>query len=217
MNVLFIGNSYTFFNDSDQIFEKLCRENGKDVRAYRVTRGGRKLIKFMDAEDLTTVQLMEALQQRQYDVCFLQEQSLLPILDFDTFMEGAAYVHQLLKPQKPKILLFQTWARKIGSAQLEEHGWTTDYMTEQLAAAYDKVGTALGAEVSPAGINFRKVIQSAPTIELYNADKTHPSYAGSCLVALTHYHTLFNSFPEHTDSLGLDRAVLLTFKTAVSQ
>ena len=215
MNVLFIGNSYTFFNDLEQIFEKLCRENGKDVRAYRVTQGGRKLLQLMEPGDPVAEKLIAALQERQYDVCFLQEHSLRPLLNFDAFLEGATYVCQLLKPQQPNVILYQTWARKIGSATLEQYGWTPDGMTEGLASAYKKVGDALGAEVSPAGINFHKVIQLDSSIELYNPDKTHPSYAGSCLTALTHYHTLFKAFPEHTDSLGLEAAVLSTFKTAI--
>ena len=217
MNVLFIGNSYTFFNDLEQIFEKLCRENGKDVRAWRVTQGGRKLLQLMEPGDPLIEKLIAALQERPYDVCFLQEHSLRPLLNFNAFLEGATYVRQLLKPQKPKVILYQTWARKIGSPQLEKYGWTPDDMTHGLASAYEKVGHALGAEVSPAGVTFHKVLQLDHTIELYDPDKTHPSYAGSCLAALTHYHTLFKDFPEHTDSLCLEDSVLSTFKTAIKK
>lgn len=84
MNILFIGNSYTYYNDLDILFEKICREGGKQVNAFRVTAGGRKLFQFKDASDPVTQELQSALQHRQYEVCFLQEQSLLPIKDYDT-------------------------------------------------------------------------------------------------------------------------------------
>ncbi len=34
MKVLFIGNSYTYFNDMPKLFENLSRENGKDVQVF---------------------------------------------------------------------------------------------------------------------------------------------------------------------------------------
>lgn len=43
---LFIGNSYTYYNDMPKLFETLCRENGKDVTAYSVTKGGRELRRY---------------------------------------------------------------------------------------------------------------------------------------------------------------------------
>ena len=55
MKILFIGNSYTYFNDMEKIFEALCRENEKDVEALRITGGGRKMIQYADPEDLAAL------------------------------------------------------------------------------------------------------------------------------------------------------------------
>ena len=41
MNILFIGNSYTYYNDMPAIFQALARDNGKDVNTYAVTKGAR--------------------------------------------------------------------------------------------------------------------------------------------------------------------------------
>ena len=86
MNILFIGNSYTYYNDMPAIFQQIARDNGKDVTATAVTKGGRKLIEYRDPYNATTVKLAEALKQH-YDICILQEQSILPITEFDTFIE----------------------------------------------------------------------------------------------------------------------------------
>ena len=51
MNILFIGNSYTYYNDMPNILEALAKENGKDLSADAVTKGGRKLYANLDAED----------------------------------------------------------------------------------------------------------------------------------------------------------------------
>lgn len=215
MNILFIENSYTYYNDLEKLFEALCRENGKQVTALRVTKGGRRLLQFKDAEDATTCQLTSLLEQAAYDVCFLQEQSLLPATDFAAFWEGVSYVNSLVKTPATRVILYATWARKAGSPVLEAHNWTPDTMTEALHAAYTKAAAQLEAEVSPVGIGFRNALRLDPALDLYDPDMSHPSRLGSCLAALTHYRTLFGVFPEKTASLGLTRHHLEVFQAAL--
>ncbi len=217
MNILFIGNSYTYYNDLDVLFENLCRANGKEVHAYRITQGGRKLFQFKDENDTVTQELISSLQSRTYDVCFLQEQSLLPILNFDAFMDGLTHTVQLLKPQTPQLILYATWARKVGCPTLEEHSWTPDSMTKDLAAAYQKAGSGLDAKVSFVGLAFQKTMQLDPAIDLHDPDLSHPSYKGSCLAALTHYYTVFGSFPECAEVLSLSDHELSVFRKAVCE
>ena len=71
MNILFIGNSYTYYNDMPAIFQTLARDNGKDVTATAVTKGGRMLVAYKNPYDATTEKLVAALQQH-YDICILQ-------------------------------------------------------------------------------------------------------------------------------------------------
>ena len=217
MNVLFIGNSYTYYNDLDRLFEALCRENHKDVTTFRVTSGGRKMIQYKDPADPMTQQLLSTLQEQTFDVVFLQEQSLLPAIDYDAFLEGMRYVSGLLLAKKPRLILYATWARKSGSEDLQTYGWTPEEMTQLLHCAYRKVATEIHATVSPVGLRFQTVTEAAPDIDLHNADMTHPSYAGSCLAALTHYKTLFGAYPENTASLSLSKKELDAFKVAVCQ
>lgn len=215
MHVLFIGNSYTSRNDLHKLLEALCRENGRDVCAYRVTSGGRRMIQYTCDTDPTTQQLKEMLQERHYDTVFLQEQSLLPLLDFDAFLAGMQHVCSLVTGHCDEVILYATWARKAGSPDLAAYGWTPETMTAGLDAAYHKVAAILGATVSPVGLSFRAAMELAPELELYDPDLYHPSYEGSCLAALTHYHTLFGTFPENTQSLSLENEVLAVLKAAV--
>ena len=211
MNILFIGNSYTYYNDMPVIFQRLCQDNGLDVTATAVTKGRRKLLDYKDPYDATTVKLTEALKQR-YDVCVLQEQSILPITDFDSFMEGLQLVKDMVGNQADRFILYATWGRKSGSSTLLEHGWDTAGMTAMLAESYKKAADHFGAEISPVGKHFLAVSQQLPELELYNPDMTHPSYAGSVLSALTHYYTIFRELPQNTGSLDLDSAIIDTFK-----
>ncbi len=216
MNVLFIGNSYTYFNDLDKLFETLCRDNGKQVTAFRVTQGGRRLDAYMDPEDPTTGQLVQILRERHYDVCILQEQSLLPALDHQAFLAGVTHVKRMVGMQADKFLLYATWARKLGSPDLEAHHWSREEMTYLLDESYHRAGKALGIPVSPVGVNFWKVICAHPELELHHSDLTHPSYLGSCLAALTHYHSLFGQFPEAVN-LNLTSEQIAAFRSAICE
>mgnify|MGYP002518074687 CR=1 FL=1 len=53
--------------------------------------------------------------------------------------------------------------------------------------------------------------QAHPEIELYDPDLTHPSYAGSCLAAMTHYRTLFGQVPADLSCFSLSEDVKQVF------
>ena len=40
MKILFIGNSYTYYNDMPALLESLMCENGYDAKIHSVTKGG---------------------------------------------------------------------------------------------------------------------------------------------------------------------------------
>lgn len=214
MNILFIGNSYTYYNDMPAIFQTLAQGNGKDVTVTAVTKGGRMLVAYKNPYDATTEKLVAALQQH-YDICVLQEQSLLPITGFDTFLEGLTLVSDMVKDHTDKFILYATWGRKAGHKVLLERGWDTESMTEMLAKSYDKAAAHLGAETSPVGKNFLSASRLLPDLDLYNPDLTHPSYAGSVLSALTHYYTIFKEFPKNTASLDLDNSYIDIFQKVI--
>lgn len=81
-------------------------------------------------------------------------------------------------------------------------------MTDALAEAYTRMGADNQAQVIPAGLAFRKSIQVRPEVNLYDADKRHPSMAGTYLAAATTYATLFRRSPVgHPYTAGLEPTV----------
>ncbi|MGM9636697.1 MAG: hypothetical protein ACI3YK_01785 [Eubacteriales bacterium] len=214
MKVLFVGNSYTFYNDLPSRFEKLARENGREVTAFSVTEGGRKLVRYQDPSDPYTQKLEDVLAQEHFDVAFLQEFSVLPASDYDTFLSGVRYLTEKLRGRADRIILYATWGRKPGSPDLEKFGWTNESMTHALADAYTRAAKELSLEVSYVGPAFRKVLVSHPEIELYNPDKTHPSREGSALAAIVHYRAVFGQLPTSAGSLELSRDILEVFMNA---
>ena len=201
MKILFVGNSYTYYNDMPTLFSRLCGCNGRQAQVFSVTHGGRKLHENLDPNDEITRQLDAVVAQNAMDVCILQEQSVLPLLDFQRFSANVGAMMEKLGPMR--YVLYQTWGRKAGSPFLAEHGMTTRTMTLGLQQAYDRAAESHGLECAPAGLCFLHVSEKYPDIELYDPDLTHPSYAGSCLAAMAHYRTLFCCTPTELSCFAL--------------
>jgi len=209
MRILFVGNSYTYYNDLPALFEKLANTNGHAVTVDSVTCGGRMLVEYLDKPDEYTEHLHELSQSGAFDVCVLQEQSILPIVDYGKFLDGVLRLVRKLGQVSDRFILYATWGRKEGNSKLSENGWTRESMTEQLLNAYESAReTAVKAyqkqiTVSPVGKYFLEVNRIEPALELFNPDMTHPSYYGSCLAALTHYVAVFGHYPQNTEILEL--------------
>ena len=68
-------------------------------------------------------------------------------------------------------------------------------MTAQLAEAYTVAGNANNALVIPAGLAFARALSEQPELNLYVADKRHPTLAGTYLAACVVFAALTGRSP----------------------
>jgi hypothetical protein len=81
-------------------------------------------------------------------------------------------------------------------------------MTQGLADAYTEAGRLNDAHVIPAGLAFARSVSRRPDINLYVADKRHPTQAGTYLAACTIIASVYGVSPVGNAYLGeLDPAV----------
>ena len=218
MKILFIGNSYTYYNDMPSLFSALAETNGKACDVKSITKGGRKLYQNLSGED-EMAQEIAALpsQVETYDACVLQENSTYAIDHNDLFREGVKGHIELLSSVVSKFYLYETWSRKEGSPTLEENGWTTETMTSGIALAYREAGQIYGAETVPVGEIFYACVRKHPEIELYHPDKSHPSYTGSALSAIAHYRAIFGELPKTLEALTISNEEKRIFLALVGE
>jgi hypothetical protein len=113
----------------------------------------------------------------------------------DVFAEHAKKGSDTARKHGAKPVLFMSWAY----ADKPE-------MTAQLAEAYTSAGNANDAFVIPAGLAFARSISKRPDLNLYAADKRHPSPAGSYLAASTVYAALYRKSPVgNSFTAGIDK------------
>ena len=165
-----------------------------------------------NAKEMTT--FIKSVDEEKIDVW--PELNLMEVvLDSDSFMNGISRLVEKLRDSVNKFVLYETWGRKSGSEVLKKNKWTNESMTFEVAMAYERVSQALNIPISHVGLNFYDIYINHKEINLYNEDLSHPSYEGSCLVALTHYVTIFGEFPERTDELTLSPEVISIYRDVI--
>ena len=215
MNILFIGNSYTYYNDMPKMLEALLIENGFKASVSSVTKGGRKLYKNLDPEDEYNKKIKELISENSFDYLFLQEQSYFALIDYEKFENALSELIKLVGAKRN--VLYATWGRKTGSELLSEYGWTSYGMTDSLFAAYSSAAKKLEAQVSPVGLCFKEIIKCHPEYELYDKDLTHPSYLGSAVAAISHYRSMIGTLPDKVSSIALDESTVNMVKSVVEK
>ena len=93
-----------------------------------------------------------------------------------------------------EVMMYMTWGRKNGDPQWAPIS-TFDGMNDRLRSAYLRMADSVQGSVSPVGSAWKYVRENYPSIELYNADESHPSVAGTYLAACTFYASIFRKHP----------------------
>jgi hypothetical protein len=189
LRVLFLGNSYTYFNNLPGIFARLASARGEPAVTEMYAPGGWRL-----EDHWTRGDGKQALESSRLDYVVLQDQSTLGVnyyLDGRTRIAGdelfRPYAEKwvaAVKSAGAKPVLYLTWSRK-----------QTPEDQPLLTQAYVSAAKATGALVAPVGIAWATIRERHPEIELYYRDGSHPSPAGSYLAAVTLFATIFDRSP----------------------
>lgn len=182
LQVLFVGNSYTYYYDMPQtFFTDMAAKVGYDAEVTSITAGGYFLSQYVDPDDAEGQRLRAVISGKRFDCVVLQEQSTNAIEDEERFFFGVQQLMELIDADR--YILYATWGRNDGSKDLVKLGLTRQEMTEKLSAAYGKAAKRYGAEVAEVGKAFWEYSLTHDKDELYNPDMSHPSALGSEIAA----------------------------------
>jgi len=199
-SILYIGNSFFYFNNGmGGHVSRLNASNeaAKKVRTTEVTISGSSL-QWHDVEAYFRPDAVGAFSfdpennvvfnknDKLFEVAVMMDCSQCPIHPTlkSQFTEYARKDSDIVRKHGAKPVLFMSWAY----ANKPE-------MTDELAEAYTAAGNADDALVIPAGLAFARVVKEHPEINLYIADKRHPTLAGTYLAACTTYGALWRRSP----------------------
>ncbi len=191
MRILFIGNSYTFYNKMPQTFAALCAERGKEVEVESVTSGGYTLASYLEPTDIFARRIAEKLAGEKYDYVVLQEQSVRPANEPERFFAPCRILADMIAKNGAEILFYQTWGRRDDNTMLEQLGMTHEQMHEALKVSYERIAEELGARVVYAGDAMHRAYRGYAGAAVYHDDGTHPGPLGSQIIAEAFYEAIF--------------------------
>jgi|GEM_PF-2343578 len=192
IKILFIGNSYTFYNDLPKMLESLASsdpDNKTQFVTESITQGGAHLIDLWNAGNAAN-----KIKSTHWDYVVLQDQSVwaLSPYDINTAHEAGAKFANLINQSGGKIILYQTWPRQPGSTWYSDPKTSSliknpDYMQSYLHYYNNALATAINASVVPVGDVWSYAIKNNKELNLYQSDGSHPSIEGTYLAALLFY------------------------------
>jgi hypothetical protein len=209
---IFIGNSFFYYNNGMPGHVSLLEQaadpdHQQDYRATMVTIGGSGF----DWHDVESYFRPNAIgsysfdehnnvvfnkRKKLFDAAIMMDCSQCPIHPQlkTVFTEFARKDSDIVRAHGARPVFFMSWA----------YADRPD-MTAQLAEAYTTAGNANNALVIPAGLAFARALARQPELNLYAADKRHPSLAGTYLAACTVFAALTGRSPVGNSYLaGID-------------
>ncbi len=184
MQILFIGNSFTYFNDMPYTFLNMIKTVDPNARVESLAYGGYTLSQYADENTEVGRLAISKIVSYEWDYVILQEQSLLPCRNPEAFLEAVTKLCGIISQVNAKVILYQTWAYEANSEKLAATGMSYEEMADKLKATYQTAAEATGATVAPVGELFSYVTKSNHITHLINRnDNYHPSTSGSYLAA----------------------------------
>jgi hypothetical protein len=183
LRVLFVGNSYTYFENLPQVVSVISEQTGTVLITEKITIGGAKLSEhWRGARGLNTV---EKIRNGDYDIVVLQEWSLGTVNERDSAVFYLGLFSKLARDAGAEPYYYLTWGReKIPQQQ------------EVISRVYRETAALNRATVVPAGEAWARARELRPEIKLYDPDGTHPSDLGTYLTACVFVATITGELPE---------------------
>lgn len=175
LDVLFIGNSLTYFNDLPGTLAGIARAGGDIIRVEMVA--GPKL-SLMD-QLLPGGAAEAAIRRGGWEFVVLQQGASTDSASRDTLILATEKFDKIVRSVGARPALYMVWppATEPGAFDAARESY------QSAAAAVDGV-------FLPVGVAWHRAQQLDPTLALYAPDGVHPSPLGTYLAAITIYEKL---------------------------
>lgn len=193
-DVLLIGNSYLYYNDSlhNHVRRMVAEGLGvplSDLKYVSITISGGS-IAFHPLDHYLTPENVGA--KRPFDVVILQGHSAAALSEgrvatFDAAVDAGA---EKIKAAGAIPALYMTHAYDEGHKSYDEGNM------EKIRALYTEASERVGGLVIPVGLAFEEARRQRPDLELQqDYDHSHPTLIGTYLAAATVYAALYGKSP----------------------
>lgn len=189
MNVLFVGNSHTYFNDMPELFARQVEiSSGEKPRVVMLAYSGRD----WDWHRREYFSLRFQLMYGGFDYCVIQ-QAAHPYPPKESTLERGSEIIRLCQRCGVKPVVFMTWAEQRFPENQQKMIDTCRQLCQQEQAL-----------LAPIGEVWQKVQQNAADIPLYYKDGEHAGPYGDFLIAAVLCKTLCGKVDANVCGKGFD-------------
>lgn len=185
LEVLFIGNSLTYFNDLPAIFKDLAEAAGVNVAIGEIARPNYAL-----EDHWADGEAQSEIARGGWDIVVLQQgPSSLP-QNRANLLEWSQRFAVEIRRSGARPALYMVWPANGG-----------DY--DAVSESYRQAAVAVDGLLVPGGEAWREAWRRDPSLRFYGSDGFHPSALGSYLVALAMLEELAGASATTAPDLGL--------------
>lgn len=176
LDVLFVGNSFTFYWNLPQVVGAMAASQGVPMRIRQSTASGATWEQHWKGEKGLTTQAM--IKNDKWDVVVLQNHSTGAIDQPVQFKEYGEKWIGAARASGAEPLLFLTWAYHSNPLQ-----------QPAITEGYTRLGAATGTDIVPVGPIWSEVRRLRPDLNMYSDDK-HPSPEATYFIGLIFFKKL---------------------------
>jgi len=208
MRVLFIGNSYTHYNNMPKIFHDLASSKNINVDVHMSAKSSHTFQMHSERTDL-----YQDIRREKWDYVILQGFSRELATDYkiidSTIVPYVKRISDSIYRQNPctTILLYDTWGYLNGIPE-DSLNINFQIMSDRIHQGYLYLSQLFDFPLVPVGKVWETVKENNSEINLYQEDLQHPSKYGSYLAACSFFAAIFKQNPStgFTDGLSPDKA-----------
>lgn len=194
LKVLFVGNSYTRFNDLPSMVERVAASvpGGPRIFATVSAHPGKGMRFHWRRGEAAWL-----LRHRRFTHVVLQGHSLASVHWPERFAHHVQRFDEIIRRRDARTVLFATWARHPSSRLYRKDAQVSEPLDMQIRIddVYGDTARRLGAELAPVGDAFFFARSRWPRLRLHHSDGSHPRLAGTYLAACVLYGTLTGGDP----------------------
>lgn len=199
LSVLFLGNSYTAYNNLPQLVQSVSSAAGKTLLADANMPGG-----FTISNHINNATSLAKINQGNWDYIVIQEQSQVPTIDYYRYNDmypALMDLKALVAQVNPctRIITYMTWGRRFGGQQCDPSNTYCspvfadfNHMQDSLTSAYMEISELLQLQCAPVGVSWQQILNDTNLV-LHATDNSHPNIDGSYVAALTLFSTIWKA------------------------
>lgn len=186
--VLFIGNSVTYFNDMPEIFKNIAASKGKNLSVTTHTPGGTGFVNHVDDPSL-----YQKIRSKNYKYVIMQPgtaESAGHSYPVSVTAERGRKIRDSIRKYSPcsKIFLYEI---PYGVPSANEYN-TYFAFQKKIKDSITKMSNLMQVEMVPAGESARHYYNASQDLALHGSyNDIHPGPKGSYLVAASMYSAIF--------------------------